>query len=779
MTLKAKRYLLLAVAALLLMAGMLLASGATVYAEETSGSCGQLLTWSYDGAGTLTIEGRGDMKDYDVEFETMPWYPYHEEITKVVLPDAITKIGTGAFYHFDKLKSVDLPLGVKTIGTLAFAECPELESVTLPSYLESISSNAFAHCPKLSAVTFPSSLKEIGYGAFSDCVSLKEVQIPQNVEYIGTNPFRGCSGLEKIDVSDYNTKYSDDHECNAILEGSTLISGCNNTKIPSTVTEIGENAFYGCTGLDPDTANFQSREIEQIGIDAFYGCTSLKTLYVPDVLQDIDPSAFNGCGGLESIEVSDLNPYYSDGNGSNVLINKSYDSWDFDETFKNYLMLGCRNSTIPDDVTAIGDSAFRNCTGLTSIEIPESVTRIHAYAFQGSGLTSVTVPDSVDFFSIYVFRDCADLKTATLPEGLEEIPWGTFMDCKSLQSVTFPSTITKIGESAFRGCASLRSFTVPSGITELDSWAFEDCTALASIILPLSVTDIGYAAFNGCTALRDVYYAGTEDEWEDISISSDNDPLKNATIHYNSDGSNVPHKHAYGPYWSCDETQHWMACSCGDRIQIGAHTFKWVIDKPATDTESGIKHEECTVCGYARSAGTIIEPGTPEVKKNAGATVLYAKLVYNDSSREDNVWVYDDDTFEDLYPGYDYTISWDTEPVEIGTHTFTIDYIGEYSANPSFTDSFDIVPLMGKINSAKAGKKKMTVKWKALKGGVKYQVAYRIKGAWKTKIVAKTSVTLKKLTSKKKYSVKVRAFKDVNGKRYYGAWSVAKKVKIK
>lgn len=197
--------------------------------------------------------------------------------------------------------------------------------------------------------------------------------------------------------------------------------------------------------------------------------------------------------------------------------------------------------TFDSEQTEIGDSAFRDCTGLTGITIPNGVTAIGKEAFKGcSGLTGITIPDGVTTIGEEAFRDCAGLKGVyitdiaawcnikfdgfdsnpvccaynlylngelitdlVIPDGITEINNFAFENCRGLTSVTIPDSVTKIGDKAFYFCNGLTSITIPNSVTEIDS-AFGGCTGLTSITIPDSVTTIGDAAFYGCTGLTSI-----------------------------------------------------------------------------------------------------------------------------------------------------------------------------------------------------------------------------------------------------------------------------------
>jgi len=188
----------------------------------------------------------------------------------------------------------------------------------------------------------------------------------------------------------------------------------------------------------------------------------------------------------------------------------SYRGSDFDEYSNDY----SGNVVIPASVTyngktfsvtSIGDGAFVDCTGLTSITIPNSVTSIGWLAFYGcSGLTSVTIPNSVTSIGESAFSSCYSLTSITIPNSVTSIGDHAFDGCIGLTSVTIPNSVTSIGSSAFSGCESLTSVTIPNSVTYIGEYAFEGCTGLTSVTIPNSVTSIGSDAFDGCIGLTSV-----------------------------------------------------------------------------------------------------------------------------------------------------------------------------------------------------------------------------------------------------------------------------------
>ena len=194
--------------------------------------------------------------------------------------------------------------------------------------------------------------------------------------------------------------------------------------------------------------------------------------------------------------------------------------------------------TIPDNVTKIGDSAFYDCTSLTSITIPDSVTEIGDRAFVCcTDLTSIIIPDSVIRIGHFAFSDCIGLTSITIPDSVTDIGNAVFAGCTDLTEIIVAGnnpkyhsagnclietqskkliagcktskipadgSVTKIGAYAFDGCTDLTSITIPDSITKIDEYAFLFCTDLTSIFIPNSVTEIGDGAFSCCTGLTSI-----------------------------------------------------------------------------------------------------------------------------------------------------------------------------------------------------------------------------------------------------------------------------------
>ena len=302
--------------------------------------------------------------------------------------------------------------------------------------------------------------------------------------------------------------------------------------IPDSVVSIGNFAFNRCTGLTdiviPDS-------VTSIGMRAFWDCTSLTSIVIPDSVTSIGRFAFDGCTGLTDVYITDIDAW----------CNISFSSSDSNPMYygDNLYLDGnlVTELIIPDGVTSIGDYAFEGCTSLTSIMIPDSVTSIGDYAFEGcTSLTSIVIPDSVTSIGYVAFIGCTGLTSITvdedntsyqsidgnlyskdgrtliqyaigkkntsftIPDRVKSIGEWAFRDCTGLTSIVIPDSVTSIGLYAFYSCTGLTSIVIPDSVTRINSWTFSHCTGLTSIVIPDSVTSIGWYAFGDCTGLMSI-----------------------------------------------------------------------------------------------------------------------------------------------------------------------------------------------------------------------------------------------------------------------------------
>ena len=333
--------------------------------------------------------------------------------------------------------------------------------------------------------------------AFYLCNSLISIIIPDSVEKISVNPFAYCRTLKSIFVSS-------EHPYFFAIDGvlfrkadSCLISypkGREYTtyNIPQGITAIESSAFYDCKFLTRVTI---PDSVTSIGDCAFYLCSSLTSVSIPDSVEQIGTNPFAACFELKTISVSPEHPYFATIDG--VLFRKA------DKALISYPAgISSSTYTIPQGITAIGDSAFYYCDSLTSVSIPDSVTSIGDNAFYFcESLTSVTIPDSVTAIGDSAFSYCDSLTSVSIPDSVTAIGDEAFYSCSSLTSVNIPDSVTSIGDRAFSYCDSLTSVSIPDSVTAIGNRAFYYCDSLTSVSIPNSVTSIGDYAFGDCSNL--------------------------------------------------------------------------------------------------------------------------------------------------------------------------------------------------------------------------------------------------------------------------------------
>ena len=233
----------------------------------------------------------------------------------------------------------------------------------------SIGDGAFANHSGLTSVTIPNSVTSIGNYAFFNCSGLTSVTIPNSVTTIGEFAFAYCSGLTSVI---FNAE-----KCTKMISAFSDCTNLTSLTIGDKVTIIPNFAFPHCSKLTSVTI---PNSVTSIGDSAFNGCSGLSSVTIGNSVTSIGKYAFHNCSGLTSVVVDKDNSTYDSRNNCNAII----------ETSTNNLIVGCKNTIIPNSVTSIGDCAFYNCSGLTSVTIPNSVTFIGKYAFEDcSGLTKL------------------------------------------------------------------------------------------------------------------------------------------------------------------------------------------------------------------------------------------------------------------------------------------------------------------------------------------------------------------------------------------------------
>lgn len=538
--------------------------------------------------------------------------------TDIIIPDGVTKISNYAFYYCRSLTSITLPDGIKSIGEMAFEECTSLVSITIPSGLEEIYSYAFMNCTKLANVyvpddaswcnikfknryanplyyakklyinetlatdiVIPNGITSIGDYTFCYC-NIKSVDIPVSVKTIGYGAFTGCTSLSDVYYSGNETDWAavsikseneslsraKKHYIDDVLlfslraDGNSYeVTGYKDTErysinIPSTynglpVTEIGACAFqesYFTSITIPDS-------VTSIGYCAFVACMLLKTVTLPSGLKSISDSLFAECWSLENVK-------------------------------------------IPEGVTGIGSYAFQNCTSLKSLTIPDTVTYLGNCPFAGSAIETLDFYARLEYFDPTIFAATTYLLSINVDA---DNPYYISVD-----GVLFDKSMKTL--LAYPKAKTTNLYVIPNGVKTIRDGAFAE-TSINAVVIPKSVTKIdtemGIGQFE-YTTLTDVFYLGTQTEWNEISVGPYS--LNDASIHYNcTQTSSGSCPIGVLKSFTCSE------CSKSVTQQIAATEHKysddWAIDVEPTCTEPGSKSHHCTICGDKKDFTIIGETG--------------------------------------------------------------------------------------------------------------------------------------------------------------------------
>ena len=466
----------------------------------------------------------------------------------------VTSIGNSAFEECVDLTSIEVPGSVKRIGMHAFNGCDNLSSV----YITDISAwcNINFNIDPYESVPVRNSSNPLIYAdaLYLNGELVTDLVIPDNVTMINRFAFFAYRGLESVEVSNCVTDIGEDAFCRC--------ANLKSAKLSSSMTIINQGVFSR-TGLTSITI---PEGVKTLGTWSFDNCPELTTVVLPSTLNEIGNYAFEACTNLSEIALPESLTFI----GKDVFVNTALYNNQTGGVYLSGWLLGYNGElageyVIADGTKYIADNVFHNCSGLTSIEIPNSVTSIGNYAFDDctglksvrmgngitsigerafyncSGLTSIEIPNSVTSIGDYAFYDCSGLVSVVIPNSLTSIEYSAFRGCTSLGSIEIPNSVTSIGGYAFEGCSNLAEvhitdlaawcnidydgyyacplyyadklylngelvteLVIPDGVTEVRDYAFYGLPTLASVAIPNSVTNIGKSVFSSCSGLTDL-----------------------------------------------------------------------------------------------------------------------------------------------------------------------------------------------------------------------------------------------------------------------------------
>ena len=617
-------------------------------------------------------------------------------LERVTISSSVKTISTNAFGDCTSLTEVVIPQGVTTISEHAFNGCSGLETVTIPASVTKIENGAFYNCKALkdvyisdidawcqiefdagyghpcywakqlhlldesgqevTQVTLSHAVTAIGDYTFRNMKALTKITIPSGVTSVGMYAFEGCSALTEISLPAGVTEIKEGTFRDCVKLERADISG---------VTAIGNYAFTNCGSL---TGLTLPQNLATIGRAAFENCVALTQIHMPASVTVIAREAFQGCTGLTAVYITDLPAWcrinFGDCSANPLACAENLYLHDVPVTDLEF----------PGGIGAVGESAFYNCKTLTSVTIPNDVQQVGVFAFaQCSNLTDVVLKPGVKTIDECAFQQCSKLTNVSIGATVNTIGRWAFCECTSLTEIQIPDSVTDIGFHAFVSCENLsrvniwdlqawcqirfedessnplsngavlylngqkiQDMVIPDGTTQIGNYAFLGQKSIYTVTVPASVTAIGNYAFARCEGITDVYYLGTETQWNQISIGSDNYWLLEADLHFtNGHVHTLVYHEAKEPTctqigWKAYKTCSGCAYSTYEEIPFVPHDYETEYTD-RTCTTHGYAISTCKDCGhtvseiYDYSSGHAWDDGrvTVQPTEQSTGTMLY------------------------------------------------------------------------------------------------------------------------------------------------------------
>lgn len=797
------------------------------------GDCGSNATWELNSIGILSIEGSGELQDYESGKNT-PWAQYMDVIKGVRFSDGIESVGEHMFYGC-AMNKVIFPDTLKTVREYAFEGCLNLKQVKLPSSLRTIEHGAFKNCGLNDALELPEGLIEIGNYAFAECDKIETITIPSTVLMIGQRAFgRGYGVPRALDTIIFHCSAP------AVNEGDVFEQFSGTAKYPAD-DEFWDEAARNAWAPDAN--------------------------WVADGKLNVTEIAKGTCGKDVSWMLDSQGIIHIKGKGkmydySNVSIAETNSPW-------NAYRKCIKKAVIEEGVTNVGAYSFSGCEGMIKLELARSVTTLGLCSFTETGFKTISLPGTLQVIEGGIFAR-SKLERATLEEGITKVSSGMFSQCTMLEEIELPSTIKTISNDIFYVNNKLKMVRLKCPAPAKVSNALHDFTGIVTYpgdnatwtenarkawapnatwkdnsTIVYNATDKTEIVDDGAATATTISDEEVQETIEEIQLVKPDHVLVNAKVSggtgsVKSSTTQIPASIARaaeeaGATFAADTVVGKIeldnASVAGDIPEGADHIELNITDKSGTDNFSllhdvefkvvkdgeqtsikrlsgnaqitlpnpkGIVKEDVIKSQVEDEDGTFVEIRTvrgtqtfttttklmglqsSSVKRNlSNAKILgiASAYIYSGKAKKPKFSVKMKDGTP-VYAKY-YSVSWKANK-KVGTATVKVTAKGNrYCGSKSKT--FRINPKKPGKPSAKAGKKQIKVTMKtrvSSTGGTRYQVQYRqaSKGKWKTITTSKRTITIKRLKKGKKYQIRVRAVKGKYKSKYS---SVAKSGKVK
>ena len=732
--------------------------------------------YAFGDCDSLTsIEIPKSLKETTSQYYMNYIYDYHygvfiasDNLKNVTFEEGTTTIANGLFAHNTSLENITIPDTVTEIRDNAFENCTSLKTIKLSQKLETMGSNVFEGAKELKEIEIPDTVTSMGEKTFYNCINLSKVKLPNTRQNIGSHMFYNCTSLENIEFPDTVTY---------IRDSAFENSGIKKIKMSPNVVLIDAYAFKN-TPLEE--IQFSGKE-EEVGVEAFKNCDSLTAVNIPDKVNTIGKGVFQDCDMLTNVRL---------GLGISNIPQYAFEHCD-----------KLQSIVIPYNVKSIESNAFANSIAISEVTIPRATTKISENAF--------SYPSRMTVYGI----------KGTYAETFANEQGMTFVNKElNATSVSFDEPNVTLAKKKNK---KLVITVAPDGFTDEIIWKSTNPDVV-------SVDD------NGNITAKSVGTATIKVTIGNVSASCNvtvYQPVEWIRLNDSKVSLNVGEKYQLEAYVSPDDTN--------DKTLEWSSSDKSVAVVDSNGKITAISKGVATITAKAKGVNDVYDTCVVTVKgTNIVSNVQDMKSQHPYDNNADEQWTYTKKgakklsiTFSsetELEEGFDFlyildkngeqvgkytgkelagktiTVSGDTIIVKLETDEggtafgFEVTKIEEVKQSSSETTDkpttkvndtkktgvqFSKPQNITKLTAKNVKKKRVSLKWQKVAKAKGYQIQYaldrKFKKSRKTKNTSKTSYTIKKLKKKKTYYIRVRAYAIINGKKVYGNWCKAKKIKIK